>query len=477
MDDEEVSFYSKLNRKKTEKKPILRVQLKKSKQIFYSNSTRDINRNNFFNPERKQYNKNNIANEEIKKISKNDQLKKYDSISYFHKNYNDDKYKNKKKPKDKYIYQRNSNSIEKYFNIKKIKTKYNNTDFNVENNYAKIDNKTTRKLYCMNCINKIKNIDKNISKYQNLNNSSDYTLGDNISLLTLKQLDEDYINNKILQNEKRQLAAFNNLKKFRAKNSLSSKEKLQYIYENSEYPFYRLNLQDYLYYRNKKKNEKRNELILNNSNLYDISRPRKEIIDYYNKVMLQTPILEKDTRPSENYKMRYIETLQRQIDEKNKKKLNQKIFEQKKETEGLNKQNELWFKFNENQNEKKLNIQNIIDENNSNMNNMKKEKDESNKNDIIKGYQKRLSIFKERQKEYKSFINEQRKNEINNLQNWINENLKLKKERRNKKENEDMNWKKYMNNFNKSFNDNTKGDKCDECNLIFTGRLYPLNNS
>ena len=119
MDDEEVSFYSKLNRKKTEKKPILRVQLKKSKQIFYSNSTRDINRNNFFNPERKQYNKNNIANEEIKKISKNDQLKKYDSISYFHKNYNDDKYKNKKKPKDKYIYQRNSNSIEKYFNIKK----------------------------------------------------------------------------------------------------------------------------------------------------------------------------------------------------------------------------------------------------------------------------------------------------------------------------------------------------------------------
>jgi hypothetical protein len=329
----------------------------------------------------------------------------------------------------------------------------------------------------MNCINKIKNIDKNISKYQNLNNSSDYTLGDNISLLTLKQLDEDYINNKILQNEKRQLAAFNNLKKFRAKNSLSSKEKLQYIYENSEYPFYRLNLQDYLYYRNKKKNEKRNELILNNSNLYDISRPRKEIIDYYNKVMLQTPILEKDTRPSENYKMKYIETLQKQIDEKNKKKLNQKIFEQKKETEGLNKQNELWFKFNENQNEKKLNIQNIIDENNSNMNNMKKEKDESNKNDIIKGYQKRLSIFKERQKEYKSFINEQRKNEINNLQNWINENLKLKKERRNKKETEDMNWKKYMNNFNKSFNDNTKGDKCDECNLIFTGRLYPLNNS
>ena len=45
---------------------------------------------------------------------------------------------------------------------------------------------------------------------------------------------------------------------------------------------------------------------------------------------------------------------------------------------------------------------------------MKKEKDESNKNDIIKGYQKRLSIFKERQKEHKSFINEQRKNEINN---------------------------------------------------------------
>ena len=91
------------------------------------------------------------------------------------------------------------------------------------------------------------------------NNSYDFTFQDNLSL---NHLDEEYINNKVIQNEKRQLAAYNQLKKYREKNPKSKKDKLQDLYENSEYPFHGLNLQEYLYYNNKKRNENINKIIL-----------------------------------------------------------------------------------------------------------------------------------------------------------------------------------------------------------------------
>ena len=105
------------------------------------------------------------------------------------------------------------------------------------------------------------------------------------------------------------------MQKYKNKNPKTKSEKLQYINENQEYPFLGLNLQDYLYYNNKEKNEKRNKLILNNISSFDFSQPRKGIKDYYNKVMFQTPILEKDSRPSIEYKLKYIETLKEQIRE------------------------------------------------------------------------------------------------------------------------------------------------------------------
>ena len=188
--------------------------------------------------------------------------------------------------------------------------------------------KTEQKLYCMNCINKKMNLQKNLSHYLNLNNSYNFSLHNNLSL---KQLDEDYISNKIFENEKRQLAAFNHLKSIKELNPVSKKDKLQFINENCENPFHGLNLQDYLYYNNKMKNEKINKLVLSNVTSYELNEPRKEIFDYYNKVMFQTPLLEKDERPSNQYKMRYIKTLQNQIDEKKKEKINKKKAEIKKE--------------------------------------------------------------------------------------------------------------------------------------------------
>ena len=451
-----MSECSYINLTKTKKSPILRVQIKKAKKIINSNSTKNINRN-CLQLDIPQTSRRNESIYPIKKLYIRNKLNKSNSITSFNRYRRKDSMDDKEK--EKYL---------NYIKLKKDKVKYirNNDDTDEEST-----EKTERELYCMNCINKKLNLKKNLSQILNLNKSYNFSLNNS---LELKQLDEDYISNRILENEKRQIAAFNHLKLIKERNPVSKKDKLQYINENSEYPFHGLNLQEYLYYNNKMKNEKINKLVLDNMTSYELTHPRKEIFDYYNKVMFQTPLLEKDTRPSQQYKMRYIKTLQNQIDEKKKEKINKKMSEQKKEKKELYEYDKILSKINKKEKQRRLIKRNIIYENNTNISNIKRENDETDRYNLLRGYQNRVKIFKERQKEYKSFINQQRINEINNIQNWINENKKIKNYQISKEKRDDLRWKNYLKKFNDSFTDNTKVDKCFECNLIYTNRLYPL---
>ena len=470
MSEENIPFYTKINKKKLKKGPILRVQFKKFQPIFTSKSTTNINRN-IINLKIPQITRRTIENDSLKQYFYKNRIKKYNSSKYLPK-HETDKYKIRKKSNEINTLDKiKDNNLTKYQKKKVKKLNEIKNNFNDENIIKNYNDKSEMELYCRNCINKKLNLKKNLTKYMNSNNSYDFNLHENI---TLKQLDEDYITDKIIQNERRQLAAFNYLKAYQDKNPKSNKDKLQYINENSEYPFIGLNLQDYLYYNNKKRNEKINKLVIKNISSYNLSQPRKEINDYYNKVMFQAPLLEKDYRPSNKYKMKYIETLQKQIDEDKKLKLNKKKEEQKKEKTEINKYNELFLKIDAERRNKNMVKYNLIKENNNNMNKIKKEKDESNRKEDIHIYQNRLRKLKERENEYKTFINQQRLNEINNLQNWIDENMKQKREQMNKKEKEDMRWKKYLKQMTDSFHDYSQADKCAECNIIYTNRLYPL---
>ena len=466
MYEENTLSYSLINIKHLKKSPILRVQQKKANKSFMSKSTKNINRN-FFNLYMPKNSKNTqkMQDNQIKKYLYRNRLKNNYSSTYFPKYQYNYANKLKKKNDGKNIIHRNYITKDKNKNMK-----LNN--FN-EKNKTELDiDLSQQDLYCINCINKIKNLDNNISKIMRRNNSFDFSFQEN---LALKHLDEQYINNKIIQNQQRQLAAFNQLKKFKERDSLPSKTKLQYIYENSEYPFHGLKLQDYLYYKNKKRNESINQLILQNISSYKLTEPRKEISDYYNKVMYQTPLLEKDTRPSNKYKMKYLKTLQKEIDESYKLKKLKKKEEQKKEKEELNKYYKLVQKIDAENKHKKAMKQNLFSEYNNNIKNIKKEQDKLKRSNAIHGYRARLRKFNERANEYQSFINRQRINEMNNLQNWINESLKQKKEEINKKNKEDQKWKKYNKEFNEFYDKNTLADKCAECNLVFTTyRLYPL---
>ena len=472
MSQEDIPFYPKVNNTKIKKGPLLRVQQKKAKKMKNSNSTLDLNINDFNFIK----SKNSLKTETnpMKEYFCQKPIQKYNSSTYFPK-YELDK-KDLTITPGRIITNRNNGNKKTNFEKGKkfINKKKNN--YNLQNKIRNDNNNDNKEqeLYCVNCINKKMNINKNLPKYIRRNNSYDFTFQENFFL---KNLDEEYINNKIIRNERKQLAAFNQLKKYKEKNPKSKKDKLQELYENSEYPFHGLNLQDYLYYNNKKRNERINNLVLKNINSYLFTQPRKEINDYYNKVMFQTPILERDVRPSNKYKIQYMETLQKQIDENKKFKNNQKKIEQNKEKEELNKYNELILKIDADKKHQNLIKQNIINENNINMSNIKKEQDELNKSDVIKGYKDRQKIFTERQNEYKSFINQQRLNEMKNLQNWINENKKKKMEQTINKDKENSRWKKYHKQYNDSFDDNIYVDKCAECNLPYTNRLYPLQTS
>ena len=228
MSEEDISFYSKINNTKIKKGPILRVQQKKANKMVNSKSMTNINRN-YFNLKMPKTMKK-LETDLINKYIHKKPMKKYDSLTYFPKS---EIYHNNKTITEGKIWTNkdDDNKKEKFDKRKKINKDKNN--FNDENK-IKIDNDKNQQepdLYCINCINKKMNIKKNLYKYLKRNNSYDFTLEKNFSL---SQLDEDYINNKIIQNERRQLAAFNQLKKYKEKNPKSKKDKLQELYENSE---------------------------------------------------------------------------------------------------------------------------------------------------------------------------------------------------------------------------------------------------
>ena len=288
--------------------------------------------------------------------------------------------------------------------------------------------------------------------------------------LELKKLDEDYINKKVLKNQERQLMAFNLLKKEKDKNPRSITEKLQYINENEDNPFIGFNLQDYLYYKNKNKNEILNKTIINNINSYRFEKPRKAVKDYYKNVQFQIPILEKRLSPNDNYKNKYIEILKKQISDKEKTKNELRKLEIKTEMEENKIFNEFLIKLKNDEKEQKRLKQKIMYENNKNLEEYQKKINEKKKKEIITGGDDKYKKFKENQKDYKYFINQQRINEINSLQKWINENMKQKQKKIDKENKEDKKWDDYNNKFNKFFYDKTNAEKCADCNAS-----YPIN--
>ena len=232
--------------------------------------------------------------------------------------------------------------------------------------------------YCINCYNqKMMKHNKDKIPFKNLNKSFDANYYH--KTLELKKLDEDYINKKVLKNHGKQLKTFNLLKNEKVRNPKSSIEKLQYINENEDNPFIGLNLQDYLYYKNKKKNENLNKTMISNISSYKYEKPRKAIRDYYKYVQYQIPVLEKKFGPSDKYKLKYIETLKKQMSDKEKEKKELKKLRIKTEMDENKKYKEYINKLEQEEREQKKLKQRIMYENNKDLEDYKKKRNEEKK--------------------------------------------------------------------------------------------------
>ena len=467
--------------------PILRVQKKKA--IKKQNSVKNFDSNYFHNSIE---NGNHLINNNLQK-KQNDLIKKNNStISY--KNFC---LKSLKSPN-------NQNALKKSNNNSKILVSKNNLlDIPLNNKINKLNEKQkhlsnirTQSLpnvgtvnknlvkfklendyYCLNCYNTKLMIKGNKLKdpFKNENQSEDANYYH--KTLELKNLDEDYINNKVIQNQKKQLKAFNYLKN--KKDKKSRKENLQYINENEDNPFIGFDLQDYLYYKNKNKNEMLNKAMINNINLYEIQTPRRAIKDYYKNVQFQIPLLEKQFGPSDKYKKNYIETLKKQIFDKEKKKKDLKKMKLKRERDENKKYNEYINKLKIDEKAKKALKQTIFCESNKNLEEFLKKKNEIKNNENLNGTKEKMKKINRNQDIYKKFMDQQRINEKNCLQHWLNENMRQKQIKNNEENNESQKWKNYNNKYIKSFNDNTYTEKCANCNAAYPyTKLYkfPENN-
>ena len=471
------------------KSPLTRVQQKKTlkRQSSVKNldsnylaRTIDIGNNNY--PKKNQNNLLKKIDFKIKNLFNYNPLNKSKSLT----NYKDYCLKSQNFPKKKSHIRRNTNDSTLY----QIK---NNT-IDVPVNYCKFikkkslskPRKTSRDnfkhkietdYYCINCYNrKLFKNNKTKIPFKNLNKSNAPNYYH--KTLELKQLDENYINNKVLKNQERQLLVFNLLKKEKDENPKSTTEKLQYINENEDNPFIGLNLQDYLYYKNKNKNEILNKTIINNINSYKLEKPRKAVNDYYKNVQFQIPILEKKFGPSDKYKIKYIETLKKQISDKENEKKELKNLKIKTEMEENKKYNEYLVKLEQDEHDQKILKQKIMYDNNKYLEEIKKKRDEIKKKEENEGRDDKYKIFNKNQRDYKYFINQQRINEINSLQKWINENMKQKQKKFIKEKNEDKKWDDYNREFNKSFNERTYAEKCENCNSMYPiNKLYEFHNN
>ena len=326
--------------------------------------------------------------------------------------------------------------------------------------------KNDQNYYCYKCYNRKQiPIDNTKIPFKNLNKSNDSQFYH--SCLELKKIDEDYICNKVLENEERQLRAFNNLKEENMKDVNNHKAKLQYINENEDNTQIGLNLRDYLYYNNKKNNEYLNNSMIENINLYDINRPRKAVKDYYNIVQYQIPILEKNLGPSDKYKNNFIEILKNQIKDKEREKNRLRRLKIKTEVEENKKYTEFLSKLKRDEKEQKRLKQKMLLDNNNYMKEYQNQKDLIQRRDNQKGSYYRDKKFQKNQIDYQNFIHQQKVNEINSIQKWINENIRQQNRKMNKEFNDNKKWDQYNKEFERKFYKNTHPEKCAECNSIY----------
>ena len=328
-------------------------------------------------------------------------------------------------------------------------------------------------LYCINCYNREMALrNKKFKPTKKKCSSENFNF--NHAFDQLRKIDSDYLNDKILSNQERQMNAYNNLDKC-LKGKPNKKKELQYINEYTDNPTIGLNLQDEGYYRNKKRNDLVQGLVNDNLDLYNINKPRKAIRDYYNKVQYDIPLLESNFAPSKKYKIRYIDILKKQMEDAENKKKNERDERIKQEKDAddkynkfLRKQEEADKKFRD---RKKKILYDVI----KNQEKEKNDKKYCEDDDEKRGNENKKKMIAKNNKDYLDFVNNQKMQDAKGLDKWVDANNKMNKKKNDDEIQEDENWK----NFDIRYIDKCKNgldlERCADCNASYpVDKLYKL---
>ena len=271
------------------------------------------------------------------------------------------------------------------------------------------------------------------------------------------------INDKIESNSNKQRLAFANYKKEIDNPKNNTKEKLQLINEYSLNPLSIEVGKDPRYLKQKQNYEKKEKIIHENPDIYKGLEPRKAYGDYYNKCIYQIPKLEESLNVNPSYKENYIKALKKQIEDKKNKEYEDKKKQRMAEAYANKVFNDYKKKANLNQKEKHDYGIEILKNDNKQLNEFKKYK-----NDLYKQKEKKLAnelhqMNDKLNNDIKLRNKGEKSNNIENYQDWLKDIEKKKQAKRESKEEEDKRWNNYIQNYNYKCNHGAMGS-CDICN-------------
>ena len=396
-------------------------------------------------------------------------------------------------------YSQNSNSVHTSYKYRKRKkgnmtiSSRESNDYYIQNleNESSVSMSINDNLICPDCINEALIDQKRIRNDLNNRNND---LQDRYKYQTINNsfYENDLIEKKIHQREINTNNAMKTLSKLNS--SMSNKERLIKINENSADPFHENN-RDYQYEKFRKEYEKKQKFINDNLDKYLTVKKKKSLSEtplFFDKSDEKINSNTNRNRNESTNKKEYIKILEEQIKykrEKNKKEKEEDKIREKRYYE------EIEEKIKKEENDKKIKEQNLKDD-----------FIKGNRDIIIKKNQDKIKEFNENLK-YKEFLdkkNEQYKkellekqkenerllNEINNSTKKINDsynkkNMKYKRIESNE-ENEENNSNFNNNNDNKNIQNknekkyccydlNKQKGECCRCHRVLPRRLLTIN--
>ena len=396
-------------------------------------------------------------------------------------------------------YSQNSNSVHTSYKYRKRKkgnmtiSSRESNDYYIQNleNESSVSMSINDNLICPDCINEAL-IDQKIIRNDLNNRNND--LQDRYKYQTINNsfYENDLIEKKIHQREINTNNAMKTLSKLNS--SMSNKERLIKINENSADPFHENN-RDYQYEKFRKEYEKKQKFINDNLDKYLTVKKKKSLSEtplFFDKSDEKINSNTNRNRNESTNKKEYIKILEEQIKykrEKNKKEKEEDKIREKRYYE------EIEEKIKKEENDKKIKEQNLKDDF------IKGNRDIINKKnqDKIKEFNENLKykeFLDKKNEQYKKELLEKQKenerllNEINNSTKKINDsynkkNMKYKRIESNE-ENEENNSNFNNNNDNKNIQNknekkyccydlNKQKGECCRCHRVLPRRLLTIN--